>query len=74
MNPYFFIQQGTVDIPPKVLYDELDRNIEHVPTWNPTLLECRTLKVNNALEVNIRVIVKLFHSCEFAGCKRQGFH
>jgi len=38
---------ATVDIPAKLLYDELNRNIEHLPSWNPTLLECRTLKVIN---------------------------
>lgn len=43
--------QGTVEIPPKLLFEELDQNIEHVPSWNPTLLECRTLKVNIRPEV-----------------------
>ena len=42
-SKFFF--QATIEIPPKLLYDELNRNIENVPKWNPTLLECRTLKV-----------------------------
>ncbi|KAI9564628.1 hypothetical protein GHT06_008369 [Daphnia sinensis] len=46
-NHKIFRITGTVDIPPKLLFDELDRNIENVPSWNPTLLECRTLKTVN---------------------------
>ena len=36
---------ATVDIPPQILFDELSQNIENVPKWNPTLIECRLLKV-----------------------------
>jgi len=36
---------ANVDMPPQLLYEELHNNIENVPTWNPTLIECRSLKV-----------------------------
>lgn len=55
-NFSIFSIKATVDIPPKLLYDELDRNIEHVPTWNPTLIECRVLKVCS-------FIFKLLNNC-----------
>ena len=35
-------------MPPHLLYEELHNNIENVPTWNPTLIECRSLKVSFA--------------------------
>jgi len=46
-NHKIFRITATIEIPPQLLYDELNHNIENVPKWNPTLLECRTLKVLN---------------------------
>lgn len=47
---------ATVDIPPKLLYEELRDNIENVPSWNPTLLQCRTLKaINEKVSVSYQV-------------------
>lgn len=36
---------GTVNYPAKLLLKELFYNIEHVPTWNPTLLESKIVRV-----------------------------
>ena len=44
-NHKIFRITATVDIPPQILFDELSQNIENVPKWNPTLIECRLLKV-----------------------------
>ena len=36
--------QGYVKISPRQLLEELFYKIEHVPSWNPTLVECRTIQ------------------------------
>lgn len=38
--------RGRVNYPPKKLLHELYYNIEEVPSWNPTLLESRVIKVS----------------------------
>ncbi len=35
---------GLVALPPKLLLEELFYRIEHVPQWNPTLVECRCVQ------------------------------
>lgn len=37
--------RGKINYPPKKLLYELYYNLEDVPSWNPTLLESRTIKV-----------------------------
>lgn len=39
--------RGKVNYPPKKLLHELYYKIEEVPSWNPTLLESRVIKVRN---------------------------
>eukprot|EP00095_Tigriopus_kingsejongensis_P011920 maker-scaffold507_size152468-snap-gene-0.35 protein:Tk11920 transcript:maker-scaffold507_size152468-snap-gene-0.35-mRNA-1 annotation:"-related lipid transfer protein 3" len=36
--------QGLVTIPPKLLLEELFYQIEEVPSWNPTLKDCKTIQ------------------------------
>lgn len=40
----FLLLQGIVDLPPKLLLEELYYQIESVPKWNPTLVECRRVQ------------------------------
>lgn len=55
-NHKIFRITGTVDIPPKVLFDVLKNNIENVPSWNPTLLQCRILKgINDKVSISYQV-------------------
>jgi hypothetical protein len=44
-------------MPPHMLYEELHNNIENVPTWNPTLIECRSLKVSFTCSHTIFIFV-----------------
>ncbi|PVD36129.1 hypothetical protein C0Q70_03102 [Pomacea canaliculata] len=37
--------QGEVDMDAKSLWEEMVHNINKAPTWNPTLLECKTVAV-----------------------------
>lgn len=69
----FPLFQATVDLPPKLLYNELDGNIEHVPTWNPTLIECRTLKVYTT-ELRSDYLRFLTPLVALLGGERQGEH
>uniref|UniRef100_A0A336ML17 CSON003305 protein n=1 Tax=Culicoides sonorensis TaxID=179676 RepID=A0A336ML17_CULSO len=44
---------GTVKYPAKLLLKELFYNIEHVPTWNPTLLESKIVrKIDNHTDIS----------------------
>ncbi|XP_063701257.1 steroidogenic acute regulatory protein-like [Culicoides brevitarsis] len=44
---------GTVNYPAKLLLKELFYNIEHVPTWNPTLLESKIVrKIDNHTDIS----------------------
>ena len=36
--------QGVVNLPPKLLLEELFYGIESLPNWNPTLTECKTVQ------------------------------
>jgi len=55
-NHKIFRITATVDIPPQLLYEELRDNIENVPSWNPTLQQCRILKViNDKVSVSYQV-------------------
>jgi len=36
---------GTVEMPPQLLYEELNKYSEKMPSWNPTVTECRMLKI-----------------------------
>jgi hypothetical protein len=37
--------QGYVNLAPRLLLEELFYRIEQAPSWNPTLVECRTVQV-----------------------------
>jgi hypothetical protein len=41
--------QGYVDLAPRLLLEELFYRIEQAPSWNPTLVECRTVQVHESL-------------------------
>ncbi|TRY68621.1 hypothetical protein TCAL_12158 [Tigriopus californicus] len=43
-NKKVFKLTGKVMIPPKLLLEELFYQIEDVPSWNPTLKECKTIQ------------------------------
>ena len=37
--------QSVVDLPPRLLLEELFYRVENVPKWNPTLVESYTIQV-----------------------------
>eukprot|EP00096_Caligus_rogercresseyi_P010536 TRINITY_DN3887_c0_g2_i2.p1 TRINITY_DN3887_c0_g2~~TRINITY_DN3887_c0_g2_i2.p1 ORF type:complete len:485 (+),score=128.30 TRINITY_DN3887_c0_g2_i2:163-1617(+) len=43
-----FKLRGKVHLPPKLLLEELYFRFEHIPSWNPSLKECRSLQVIDA--------------------------
>lgn len=47
---------GSVDIPPRLLLDQLFTHIESVPSWNPTLAFCSTIQtINSQTDVSYQV-------------------
>jgi len=47
---------GYVNISPKLLLEELFYRIEQVPSWNPTLVECRTIQpIDECTDVSYQV-------------------
>lgn len=51
-----FKLDGIVDIPPKLLLEELFYQIESVPSWNPTLVECKLVQhIDSHTDVSYQV-------------------
>jgi len=78
-NHKIFRITGTVDIPPKVLFDVLKNNIENVPSWNPTLLQCRILKdINDKVSISYQVAAEggggIVSSRDFVTLRRCDVH
>ena len=54
--PEMHLVQGYVNISPKLLLEELFYKIEQVPSWNPTLVECRTIQpIDECTDVSYQV-------------------
>lgn len=52
--------QGIVEVPAEFLYKEMTDGLEQMSSWNPTILECKVLKVrlyhiHTALLLNVTV-------------------
>lgn len=43
---FYFLFQGQVNVPAKILLNKLYHGIEEMPSWNPAVIESKILKVS----------------------------